>query len=142
MTATLETRAEIVKLARLLTVDEAEVGFLSGLPASALRELSRGGDRPAVRRRCRDVPSGRRGDDAGPVGDRRGDRRARGRATDLRAGGGCIDTGKALDVLRRLSPEFVADATVEVDPRRVVDLIAEVPAELALPVAPAARRPR
>ncbi len=135
MTRTLETRAEIVKLARLLTVDQAEIGFLSDLPAAALRSY-----REAATDRLFDADAGlfRRVGVAtmlvpssivAVIAER-----AVGPLICARAAG-CIDTGKALDVLRRLSPEFVADATVEVDPRRVVDLIAEVPEELALPVA-------
>src|SRR5437763_938879 len=52
-----------------------------------------------------------------------------------RRAAGTVDTGTALDVLRRLPPEFVAAATIEVDPRRVVDVIAAVPQETLVPVA-------
>jgi hypothetical protein len=48
---------------------------------------------------------------------------------------GTVDTGKAIDVIRRLPPEFVADATIEIDPRRVVDLIAAAPEDSVVAVA-------
>jgi hypothetical protein len=135
MSATLETRAEIVKLARLLTVDEEEVGFLDVLPAAALSTYR---DAATDRLFEADAAMFRRvGMAAGLVPSAivaAAAERAVGPLVCARAAG-CVDTGKAVDVLRRLSPEFVADATVEVDPRRVVDLIAAVPEALVLPVA-------
>lgn len=48
---------------------------------------------------------------------------------------GSVDPAKAIDVAKRLSPGFLADATVELDPRRVVDIISGVPVRLVEPVA-------
>uniref|UniRef100_UPI001C7E392D hypothetical protein n=1 Tax=Nocardioides stalactiti TaxID=2755356 RepID=UPI001C7E392D len=46
-----------------------------------------------------------------------------------------VDPAKAIDVAGRLSPDFLADATIELDPRRVARIIAGVPTELVEPVA-------
>ena len=51
-----------------------------------------------------------------------------------RAAGGA-DTAKAIDVAKRLPAEFLADVAVHLDPRRTAVIIAEVPAEIVVPVA-------
>jgi hypothetical protein len=51
-----------------------------------------------------------------------------------RAAGGA-DTGKAIDVAKRLPAEFLADVAVHLDPRRTAEIIAEVPGEIVVPVA-------
>ncbi len=135
MSDRLENQAEILKLGRLLAVDPEELEFLSAVPASAIR-----GYRELVTERLFDadadmfrrigaaaklLPSGLIAQVA---------QRAFGPLLCARAVG-AIDPGKALDVLKRLPPEFVADATVEVDPRRVAPLIANVPEDIVVPVA-------
>ena len=46
-----------------------------------------------------------------------------------------VEPDKAIDVAKRLSPGFLADATVELDPRRVAAIIAGVPTALVEKVA-------
>ncbi len=135
MSERLEARAEIIKLARLLGVPPAELEFVEKLPASALREYREAATErlfaadAAIFRRvaaaARLLPSALIANVA---------QRAFGPLLCARAAGS-VDTDKALDVLKRLPPEFVADATVEVDPRRVAELIAAVPQDLVVPVA-------
>ncbi|HEX6390122.1 MAG TPA: hypothetical protein VFZ89_11755, partial [Solirubrobacteraceae bacterium] len=48
---------------------------------------------------------------------------------------GAVDAGKAIDIAKRLPAGFLADVTVELDPRRVAAIIAEVPEALVVPVA-------
>src|SRR5207248_1022865 len=135
MSERLDNRAEVAKLARLVAVDPAELDFLEGLPSRALREYREEAterlfeaDAAMFRRvgaAAKLIPSGLIASIA---------QRAFGPLLCARAAG-AVETSKALDVLRRLPPEFVAEATIEVDPRRVVDLIAAVPRETVVPVA-------
>jgi hypothetical protein len=131
----LEARGEAIKLARLLGAPPAELEFVEKLPASVLREYREAAterlfaaDAALFRRvaaAARILPSALIANVA---------QRAFGPLLCARAAGS-VDTDKALDVLKRLPPEFVADATVEVDPRRVAELIAAVPEDLVVPVA-------
>lgn len=135
MSERLDARAEVLKLARLLTVEDSELEFLGELPPNALRQYREAAterlfdaDAATFRRvgsAARLVPS--------PIVASIA-QRAFGPLLCARAAG-CVDEGKALDVLRRLPAEFVAEATVEVDPRRVAGLIPKVPQELVVPVA-------
>ncbi len=47
---------------------------------------------------------------------------------------GLLDPGRAVDVAAKLPPEFLADIAVELDPRRASDVIAGMPAEQVLKV--------
>jgi hypothetical protein len=135
MSERLEARGEVLKLARVLSVDEPELEFLRELPPADLREF-----REQVTNRMFDsssklltrigaatklVPSGVVATVA---------QRAFGPLLSARAAG-AVDTGKAIDVVRRLPPVFLSDAAVEVDPRRVASIIGAVPKDVVVPVA-------
>jgi hypothetical protein len=131
----LEARSEVLKLARILSVPESDVEFLQRLPSGELRDFreqvtnrmfdssSKLLDRIAVAAKL--LPSGVIVTIA---------QRAFGPLLCARAAG-AVDTSKAIDVARRLPPEFLADTAVELDPRRVAAIIAKVPEELVVPVA-------
>jgi hypothetical protein len=131
----LEARAEVLKLARILSAQEEELGFLAELPTAELREF-----RESVTNRLFDsssklleriaaaaklIPSGLIATIA---------ERAFGPLLCARAAG-AVDTAKAIDVAKRLPAEFLADTTIELDPRRVAPIIAAVPGELVVKVA-------
>jgi hypothetical protein len=135
MSERLEARSEVLKLARVLSVDQHELEFLRELPSAELREF-----REQVTNRMFDssskllarigaaaklVPSGLIATVA---------QRAFGPLLCARAAGS-VDPRKAIDVVRRLPPGFLCDAAVEVDPRRVAEIIAEVPKDVVVPVA-------
>jgi hypothetical protein len=131
----LDTRAELLKLARLLGCEPSELEFLDELPSQELREFrERATDRlfdagaamlGRVGAAAKLVPSGVAATIA---------QRAFGPLLCARAAGS-TDPGKAIDICRRLPPDFLADAAIEVDPRRVAAIIAQVPGELVVGVA-------
>lgn len=135
MSARLEARAEVIKLARLLSADAEDLAFLEELPPAELRafrehatdRLFDAGGRTLgrVASAARLLPSGL----VATIAER-----AFGPLLCARAAG-AVDTAKALDVARRLPAPFLADVTVELDPRRVAAIIAEVPEALVVPVA-------
>ncbi|MBO9523057.1 MAG: hypothetical protein J7518_16110 [Nocardioidaceae bacterium] len=135
MSAVLQTQAEVLKLERLLGLAPGELEFLDQVPAAELRGL---------REKATDLLF----DTGAPLLARLGAaakllpsplvatvaERAFGPLLCARAAGS-VDPGKAIDVAKRLSPDFLADATVELDPRRVAAIIAGVPTSLVEPVA-------
>jgi hypothetical protein len=130
----LEVRAEVLKIARLLDVDEAELGYLADVPAVDLRDFrAKATDRlftsaPGLARAAavaKLIPSKLVASIA---------QRAFGPVLCARAAGGA-DPGKAVDVAKHLPPDFLADVAVHLDPRRVATIIAGVPMELVVPVA-------
>ena len=134
MSEVLDARAEVLKLARLLDLKADELSYLSGLPSTEVRELrERATDRlftsaPGLVRAAaaaKLIPSGLVATIA---------QRAFGPMLCARAAGGA-DTGKAIDVAKRLPTEFLADVAVHLDPRRTAEIIAEVPPEIVVPVA-------
>ncbi|MHB8692277.1 MAG: hypothetical protein ACYDHH_13625 [Solirubrobacteraceae bacterium] len=135
MSEALETRAEILKLARLLSVNEGELAGLRPLTATELRELREqaterlfSAGAPLLHRigaAAKMLPSGL----VATIAER-----AFGPLLCARAAGS-VDPGKAIDVARRLPAEFLADTAVELDPRRVAPIIAGVPADLVVGVA-------
>ncbi len=135
MSRRLEARAEVVKLARLLGTSEQQLTFLADVSPAALRTLREqaterlfDADAEAQRRigaAAKVVPSGI----AATIAER-----AFGPLLCARAAG-AVEPAKAIDIARRLSADFLADVTVELDPRRVAAIIAAVPAELVVPVA-------
>jgi hypothetical protein len=135
MSERLDARAEIVKLARILSLDETELTFLDGVPSADLRQF-----REQATNRLFDAGArmlGRVGSAAkllpsGLIATIA--QRSFGPLLCARAAG-TVDTDKALDVARRLPADFLADVTVELDPRRVAEIIAVVPEELVVPVA-------
>ncbi len=135
MSERLEARAEVIKLARVLSLDPAALAHLEPLPATQLRTFrEQATDRlfdagedalGRVGAAARLLPSGLIATIA---------RRSFGPLLCARAAG-TVDSAKALDVAKRLPADFLADVTVELDPRRVAAIIAAVPAELVVPVA-------
>jgi hypothetical protein len=131
----LDKRAETLKLARLLSVDEGELAGLRPLTSIELRELREqaterlfGVGAPLLHRigaAAKMLPSGL----VATIAER-----AFGPLLCARAAGS-VDPGKAIDVARRLPAEFLADTAVELDPRRVAPIIAGVPADLVVGVA-------
>jgi hypothetical protein len=135
MSERLEARSEVLKLARVLSMDEHELEFLRELPPADLREF-----REQVTNRLFDSSSkllGRIGAAAKLIPSgliATVAQRAFGPLLCARAAGS-LDPGKAIDVVRRLPPGFLSDAAIEVDPRRVAEIIAAVPEHVVVPVA-------
>jgi len=135
MSDRLDARAEVITLARLLEVGEDELAFVLRFPAGDIRAL-----REAATDRLFDS-SARLLAGAGAA--------ARVLPTPIvatiaqRAFGpilcarvaGAIDTGKAIDVARRLPTAFVADIAAALDPRRAAAILSAVPDELVVAVA-------
>ncbi len=135
MSEALQHRAETLKLARLLCVDVETLPALDDVPSvdlAVLRErmTDRLFDESAralarVAAASRLVPA--------PIVATIA-HRAFGPLLCARAAG-AVDPPKAVDVATRLPADFLADVTVELDPRRVAAIIAGVPASLVVPVA-------
>jgi hypothetical protein len=131
----LEVRAELLKLSRLIGVDEGELDYLEGIPSAELRQFRESATQRLfddgarmlgrVGAASRLVPAGLTATIA---------QKAFGPLLCARSAG-MVDASKAVDVARRLPADFLADVVIDLDPRRVVDIIAEVPAELVAPVA-------
>lgn len=135
MSEQLEARGEVIKLARLLSLDEGELAFLRNLAAADLREfrgkatdrLFDSGARALGRAGAAAnlMPSGLTATIA---------QRSFGPLLCARAAGS-VEAEKAVDVASRLPADFLADVTIALDPRRVAEIIGSVPLELAVPVA-------
>ncbi|WP_232675831.1 hypothetical protein [Nocardioides sp. R-C-SC26] len=135
MSAALERRAETIKLARLLGVGPEDLPDLDEVDPDQIRLLrERATDRlfdasagalGAVGAAARLVPSGISATIA---------ERAFGPLLCARAAA-AVDPAKAVDIARRLEPEFLADTAIELDPRRVAAILGAVPDSLAVPVA-------
>jgi len=127
MSAALETRAEILKLARLLEVDPEQLEFLRAADASdlvALREQVTdslysqvGGPLQRLASAAKLVPGGL----AAAVAQR-----AMGPVLCARLAG-VVDPSKAIEVARHLPAPFLSDVAIHVDPRRAKTVIAKVP---------------
>lgn len=135
MSARLETAAEVLKLERLLGLGVGDLDFLHDVPGGELRTL-----RENVTDSLFDAGAqmlGRLGAAAklipSPLVATIAER-SFGPLLCARAAGS-VDPAKAIDVAKRLSPVFLADATIELDPRRVAKIIAGVPTSLVQPVA-------
>lgn len=135
MSTTLETAAEVLKLGRLLGLPEGELDYLEDVPPAELRAL-----REKVTDSLFDTGAAtlaRLGAAAkllpSPLVASISER-VFGPLLCARAAGS-VDPAKAIDVAKRLSPDFLADTTVELDPRRVARIIAGVPTTLVVPVA-------
>ena len=133
MSETLDQRAELLKLARLLGVEQGELAGLQQLPSAELRQLREQvtdrlfavGLLGRVGVAARAIPSGL----VATIAER-----AFGPLLCARAAGS-VDPGKAIDVAGRLPAAFLADTAVELDPRRVAPIIAGVPPDLVVGVA-------
>lgn len=135
MSETLQHRAEVLKLARLLAVDVDALPPLDEVPSQQLAQL-----RVAMTDRLFDESAralGRAGAAARLVPSAiiaTIAQRAFGPLLSARTAAS-IDPAKAVDVARRLDPGFLADVTVALDPRRVAPILAGVPEALAVAVA-------
>ncbi len=135
MSLRLETAAEILKLERLLGLGDGELGFLADVDPAELRTLRERAtdslfDQGAhslnrLAAAAKLLPSGLVANVA---------ERSFGPLLCARAAA-AVDPDKAIDVAKRLSSGFLADATIELDPRRVARIIAGVPTSLVEPVA-------
>lgn len=134
MSERLDNAAEILKLERLLTLPAGELAFLESVPSSELRDLRDqvtnslfdAGEKMLTRlgAAAKLLPS--------PLVATIAEK-SFGPLLCARAAGK-VDPSKAIDVSKRLSPVFLADATIELDPRRVAAIIAGVPTSLVKPV--------
>jgi hypothetical protein len=135
MSAKLDTRAEIVKLAALLGVSPERLAYLESVPAgdlAALREQATDtlfdADRDRLERiaaSARLVPTAI----AAKVAERAFEPPLAARLA------GMLDPEKAVDLARRLPPEFLADVGAVLDPRRARDVLSRLPADRVLAVA-------
>lgn len=126
----LQARAEVLKLARLLSRDPDDLAYLERLPVDDLRRLGDGvtgalfdahdGSLRRLAAASRVLPSGLTAAIA---------QRAFGPLLSARLAG-LLDADRAIDVARRLPPPFLADVAGELDPRRASELIAGLSPEL------------
>lgn len=128
MSETLEIRAELQKIARLLQLDPADLSYLDGIGPAPLAELREqivellfgevGGMQRFVAP-SRILPASLVAsitrDTIGPV-----------LAARI---AGLVDPNQAISVVDRLPVEFLADVAVELDPRRISGIIAGLPDE-------------
>lgn len=135
MTAAVEDRAEILRLARLLRKQPAELAFLLEVDDADLRVF-----RDQVTESLFDAHSGviRRLGSASkllpnPIIAKIG-ASVFGPLLCARIAGE-IEPAKASDVARRLPVEFLADVAVELDPRRVDRIIPQIPTDTIVAVA-------
>jgi hypothetical protein len=129
-----EVRAEIVKLARLLQREPAELEYLDQVPAEDIRELrelaterlftAQGNTLARFAAAARVIP---------PSVTATLAQRAFGPLLSARIAG-TLDPARAVDVAAKLPPPFLADVAVELDPRRASDVIARIPARLVAEV--------
>lgn len=135
MSAALDARAEVAKLARLLGADEGRFEGLAALPVEDLRTLRDqvtdvlyDSDSAALKRAAagaRVIP----GAVAATISEK-----AFGPVLCARIAG-MVDTGRAVDVAKRLPIPFLADVAVAMDPRRAVDVIGAIPTDHIVAVA-------
>lgn len=130
MTAALDTRIEIVKLARVLGVEPGELDYLDGAEADDLRRFREqvtdvlfDGDRArlggfAAGSKVTPAPI------AATVAERALGPVLCARLTAL------VEPSKAVEIAKRLPAPFLAEVAIEMDPRRAKDVIAHVPDDL------------
>lgn len=134
MSATLDAKAEVVKLARLLDLEDDELEYLEPVPPAALREL---------REQVTDVLFGV---DAGGITRlvEHSDllppqliaaitKEAVGPFLTARVAG-LMEPRFAVKVVKRLSTDFLTDVAIAMDPRRAHDVIGAMPADIVLDV--------
>lgn len=132
MTPELETQAEIVKLARLLETEPERLRYLVSVSphdlarfrdqvADALYARTAGGLR-RMAAASRVMPGALAAAIAG---------RVLGPMLCARLAG-MIEPDRAVDIAKRLPPEFLADVAVHIDPRRASDVVARLPTPLVL----------
>jgi hypothetical protein len=123
------TRSEIARLAVLLAVEPSDLEFLLDVDPGSIRQLSDqlvdvlhdsaadGFRRIAAAARLIPAPL------AASVAER-----ALGPASCALIAGS-VDRSKALDIARRLRPEFLAEVAVHLDPRRIGGMLSELPVD-------------
>lgn len=126
----LRSRAEVVKLARLLGCDPARLAYLEPLPPGDVRRLrdavtatlydAHAGSLRRLAAASRLLPTALTATLA---------QRAFGPLLSARLAG-LLDLDRAIDVAARLPPDFLADIAGELDPRRAHELIAGISPEL------------
>lgn len=129
-TELMQSRGEVLKLARLLGCDPARLAYLEPLPAADLRRLRDGvtatlydahlGSLRRLAAASRLLPTALTATLA---------QRAFGPLLSARLAG-LLDLDRAIDVAQRLPPDFLADIASELDPRRAHELIAGISPEL------------
>jgi hypothetical protein len=130
----LEARAELLKVARMLRRDPAELDRLRDLPAADLREI-----REAVTEVLFDADADRFAPlvtlsrVVPPPVVATATQKAVGPLLTARIAG-IVDTDHAIEVARRLPIGFLADVAVEIDPRRAEGVIGAMPPETVVEV--------
>ena len=135
MSETLERRAEIQKLARLLQVEPEHLGYLDAIDHRELRALRErttdslfDGDRRRLQRLAAGSPLL-----PTPILATVAEK-ATGPLLCARLAG-MVDVQRGVDVAKRLKAPFLADVAVELDPRHASELISRLGAEQVEPVA-------
>lgn len=135
-----QVRAEVLKLARLLGRNADELAYLHRLRADDIRRLREQATDvlfEAERRRMQRLALASRL--LTPALVAMVAQRAFGPLLAARVAG-YLDTSRAAEVARRLPVSFRADMAVEMDPRRVIGLVSQLPAEGIVGVARELRR--
>ncbi len=135
MSATLEAKAEIQKLARLLGTEPEELAYLEPLGPEGLgsvrasaTDLLFDGDFSMMKR----LAAGAKLLPAGALATIA--QRGFGPLLCARVAG-YVDPGKAVEVAAKLPPRFLADVAIEIDPRKAEQAIGKIPPPLAAEVA-------
>ncbi len=131
----MSSRAEILKLARLLQRDPDSLAYLEGVPESDLRELrelvterlfsANGQALSRLAAASKLLPTGL----VATIGQR-----AFGPLLCARVAG-LLEPSRAADVAGRLPTPFLADVAIELDPRRAHEVIGQIPAARVAEVA-------
>lgn len=123
----LETRAEILKLARLLRREPDTLAYLEQVSASELRTLREQLTEVLFNANSKTLTRLATASKLLPVGVVATiTEKAFGPVLAARIAG-LLDPGRAVDVAAKLPPEFLADIAVELDPRRARNVIAAIP---------------
>jgi hypothetical protein len=127
VSSSIEARAEVLKLARLLQREPDSLAYLEGVPPADLRELrdqvterlfsAHGKTLARLAAASRVLPTGL----LATIGER-----AFGPLLCARVAGR-LEPARAVDVAAKLSPAFLADVAVDLDPRRASDVIGRIP---------------
>jgi hypothetical protein len=131
----LESRVEILKLARLLGIEPDRLAYLAAVPADDLRRLR---DKTTDRLFDADGPELQRVAAASrllptPLAASIG-QRAFGPLLCARVAGR-LDPGRGVELANRLPADFLADVAIELDPRRASDVIVRIPVPQIVEVA-------
>ncbi|WP_194829030.1 hypothetical protein [Nocardia sp. XZ_19_231] len=135
MTATHHTTVELAKLARVLDRNPADLDFLATLPPAALREFRDQITDLTARREARRMQRVGAAAKLVPAPIAAKITEAAFGPVLAAALAGSVDPARAVAIASALSPSFLADGTLTLDPRRAVELIAQVPGPMAAAVA-------